>query len=114
MFLKAFFKVNFENGQQTTEKHEKYAACKELKYIASRRKSPKINANKLHAGYFFHDFLSSAGIFQHYFSSIKYSFRNIKISLSNSLDPDQDQRSVGPDLGLNRLQRLSPDDKSRR
>ena len=34
--------------------------------------------------------------------------------MSNSLDPDQDRRSVGPDLGPNNLQRLSADDKSRR
>ena len=27
--------------------------------------------------------------------------------MSNSLDPDQDRRSVGPDLGPNCLQRLS-------
>ena len=31
--------------------------------------------------------------------------------MSNSLDPDQDRRSVGPDLGPNCLQRLSSDDK---
>ena len=31
--------------------------------------------------------------------------------MSNSLDPDQDRHSVGPDLGPNCLQRLSPDDK---
>ena len=30
----------------------------------------------------------------------------------HSLDPDQDQPSVGPDLGPNCLQRLSADDKS--
>ena len=30
----------------------------------------------------------------------------------NSLDPDQDIYSVGPDLGPNCLQRLSGDDKS--
>ena len=28
------------------------------------------------------------------------------------LDPDQDQRSVGPDLGPNCLQRLSADEKT--
>ena len=32
--------------------------------------------------------------------------------LSNSLDPDQDQSYVGPDLDLNNLQRLSVDDKN--
>ena len=32
--------------------------------------------------------------------------------VSNSLDPDQDLPSVGPDLGPNCLQRLSADDKS--
>ena len=31
--------------------------------------------------------------------------------MSYSLDPDQGQHSVGPDLGLNCLQRLSLDDK---
>ena len=31
---------------------------------------------------------------------------------SNGLDPDQDSLSVGPDLGPNRLQRLSADIKS--
>ena len=32
--------------------------------------------------------------------------------VSNGLDPDQDRRSVVPDLGPNCLQRLSADDKS--
>ena len=32
--------------------------------------------------------------------------------VSNSLDPDQARHFVGPDLGLNCLQRLSADDKS--
>ena len=41
----------------------------------------------------------------------KNSFRNT-IRVSNSLDLDQDRCSVGPDLGPNCLQRLSPDDKS--
>ena len=30
--------------------------------------------------------------------------------MSNGLDPDQDQHSVGPDLGPNCLQKLSADD----
>ena len=42
---------------------------------------------------------------------LKKNFRNT-ISVSNSLDPDQDLHSVGPDLGSNCLQRLSADDKS--
>ena len=33
--------------------------------------------------------------------------------MSNSLDPDQDRRSVGPDLGPNCLNRLSTDSTSR-
>ena len=33
--------------------------------------------------------------------------------LSKGLDPDQDRRSVGPDLDPNRLQRLSAGDTSR-
>ena len=32
--------------------------------------------------------------------------------MSNSLDPDQDRHSVGPDLSPNSLQKLSVDDKS--
>ena len=32
--------------------------------------------------------------------------------MSNSLDPDQDRRFVGPDLGPNCLQRLSAEDKN--
>ena len=32
--------------------------------------------------------------------------------MPNSLEPDQDRRFVGPDLGPNCLQRLSADDKS--
>ena len=33
-------------------------------------------------------------------------------TVSNSLDPDQAQHSVGPDLGSNCLQRSAADDKS--
>ena len=33
--------------------------------------------------------------------------------MSNKLDPDQDQRFVGPDLGPNWLSRLSADDTGR-
>ena len=42
----------------------------------------------------------------------KYSFRTTA-RLSNGLDPDQDRRSVGPDLDPNRLQGLSAVDTSR-
>ena len=40
------------------------------------------------------------------------SFRNM-IRVSNSLDPDQAQQNVGPDLGPNCLQMLSADATSR-
>ena len=43
----------------------------------------------------------------------KFSFRNT-IRVSNGLELDQDRCSVGPDLGPNRLQRLSADNKSDR
>ena len=33
--------------------------------------------------------------------------------MSNSLDPDQAQQNIGPDLGPNYLQRLSEDNASR-
>ena len=42
----------------------------------------------------------------------KNSFRNT-ITVSNSLDPDQARRSLGPGLGPNCLQKLSADDTSR-
>ena len=43
----------------------------------------------------------------------KSSFRHT-ITVSNSLDPDQDRHSVGPDLNPNCLRRLSADDKARK
>ena len=57
--------------------------------------------------------LSSADFFQNYFFFSKNSSRNT-IGASNGLDPDQDRRSVGPDLGPNCLQEYSADEKSRR
>ena len=56
-------------------------------------------------------FLSSADLFSKS-SFSKNSFTNTK-RVSNSLDPDQARRFVGPDLGPNCLQRLSADDTSR-
>ena len=56
--------------------------------------------------------LLSADFFQNELFQ-KNSFRNT-IRVSNSLDLDQDRRSVGLDLGPNCLQRLSPDNESRR
>ena len=49
-------------------------------------------------------FLSKNNFFEYYFMN------NIRVS--NGLDPDQDRRCVGPDLGPNCLQILSVDDKS--
>ena len=57
-------------------------------------------------------FLSSADFFFQNQLLNKNAFRNI-IRVSNSLDPDQARRFVGPDLGPNCLQRLSADDISR-
>ena len=59
----------------------------------------------MHAGYFF----MHADFFQNHL--FKYSFRIP--SKSVSLDPDQAGHFVGPDLGLNCLQRLSVDNTSR-
>ena len=56
-------------------------------------------------------FLSSADIFQNQLFRKKY-FKNT-IRVSNSLDSDQARQNVGPDLGLNCLQRFSADDTSR-
>ena len=54
---------------------------------------------------------SSADFFQNR-SSSKKSFK-ATIWVSNRLDPDQAQRFVRPDLGPDRLQRLSADDTRR-
>ena len=51
-------------------------------------------------------FMSSADFFQNGLLQ-KISFR-----VSDSLNPDQDQRFVGPDLGPNCFQRLAAGDKS--
>ena len=74
-----------------------------------------INVDRSHGiplGYWviFHDFLSSADFF---FKSTfsKYSFRKT-IRVSNSLEPDQARRLVGPDLDPNCLQRLIADDSN--
>ena len=56
--------------------------------------------------------LSSADIFQNQFVCCcftKIYFGNIS-RVSSSLDPDHARCFVGPDLGPNRLQRLSADD----
>ena len=44
-----------------------------------------------------------------------YVFKKIRntISVSISLDPDQDGHNVGPDIGPNSLQMISKGDKSR-
>ena len=55
--------------------------------------------------------LSSADFFKINFKKKKNSFRNT-IRVSNCLDPDQDRRTVGPDLDPKCLQRLSVDDKT--
>ena len=52
--------------------------------------------------------MSSADFFLNF---LKNYFRNT-ISMSNSLDPDQGQHSVGPDQGSNCLQRLAANDQS--
>ena len=41
---------------------------------------------------------------------LQYTYKALHRQL-NSFDTDQDQHSVGPDLGPNCLQRLSADDK---
>ena len=57
-------------------------------------------------------FLLSSADFYSKSTFSKNSFRN-STRVSNGLDPDQDQHSVGPDLESNCLQRLSADEKSR-
>ena len=58
-----------------------------------------------------HSFLSSADFFYSKLTFLNASFRN-SIRVSNGLEPGQDQRSVGPDLCSNCLQRLSAEDTS--
>ena len=59
----------------------------------------------------FHSFVLVCADFFSKLTYSKKSFRNT-IRGSNSLDPDRDRHSVGPDLGPNCLQRLSADDKN--
>ena len=66
--------------------------------------------SSLHVKFFMLLFLLSSADFQLFSTT---SFRNT-ISVSNGLDPDQDRRSVGPDMGPNCLQRFKADDTSRR
>ena len=70
-------------------------------------------SSTLHAGNFacfFRLFCRLLKFFKMIF--LKNSFRNTT-RMSNSLDPDQARRFVGPDLGPNCLQRLSADDTGR-
>ena len=59
---------------------------------------------------FLHAFFSAD-----FFFKIKFLEKKIKniIRVSNSLDPDQAQENVGPDLGLNCSHSLSADHTSR-
>ena len=59
------------------------------------------------------DSLYAGKVFMLLVSSAIFFVRNT-IRLSNSLDPGQDQHSVGPDLSPNCLQRLSGDNKRSR
>ena len=59
----------------------------------------------------FHAFLSSADFFSKSTFSKNYFKNNIRVS--NSLDPDQAQHFVRPNLGPNCLQNLSSDNTSR-
>ena len=54
--------------------------------------------------------LSSADIFQNKLFQKKLSRDTLRVS--NSLNPDQDRQTVGPDLDPNSLQKLSADHKS--
>ena len=51
--------------------------------------------------------------FSHLLTLIKNNSYRDTVSVSSSLDSDQDRQNVGPDLGPNCLQRLSADNKSR-
>ena len=59
----------------------------------------------------FHAFLLSADFFSKSTFSKNYFKNNIRVS--NSLDPDQAQHFVRPNLGPNCLQKLSSEDTSR-
>ena len=62
--------------------------------------------------------LCMLGNFSRFYCRLPTSFSNISfrkgytIRVLNGLDPDQDQHSVGTDLGPNCLQRLSAGDNS--
>ena len=59
-------------------------------------------------------FFSCLPIFFFKINIFKYFFSDRNTRVSDSMDPDQARHFVGSDLGLNCLQRLSEDNKSRR
>ena len=59
----------------------------------------RTRVNSFHAGLFCMRFLSTAVFFQKNLAGI--------LTVSKSLDPDQARHFVGPDLGINCLQRFS-------
>ena len=95
------------------KKHVKLPECKDQSTykIFDGKKTKKLICITICLLSNFHAFLTSADFFSKSIFS-KNSFRNI-IRVSNSLDPDQAQLYVGPDLGPNCLQRLSVDDTRR-
>ena len=76
-----------------------------VNFTSLKYKSVNTIFNSLYAGSFLcfcRHMLTFSKI--NFFSTLFSFFRNTKRE-SNGLDPDQDHHSVGPDLGLNRLQR---------
>ena len=67
--------------------------------------TPNALITPLHAPMFLKMFVFMC-VFSSQFTFLKINFRST-IRLSNSLDPDQARRVVGPDLAPNCLQRLS-------
>ena len=82
-----------------------WSACQSECFVTDIKvldKEENNQLNSLHDGLFFMLLLSSADFFQNLLFQKNY-FR--KLSVSNSLDPEQDRQNVGPDLGPNCLQK---------
>ena len=125
VFLKEFFeKVDFEKkNQQTPKNHEKFAidvkkSCCPYKLPIEWMAETDLCFVLTSFQLVFHlSSLCMLGNFScfccrllTFFSKLTFSKKSFRNTIRMSISSDQDQLSVGPDLGPNCLQRLSADD----
>ena len=98
---------SFELSVSTDEHRVKHPISQFILFVLSLACSFRRCLNSFPTGEFFMLYCCLRNFF-----IINFFEKNIRttIRVSNSLDPDQAQRFVGPDLGLNCLQMLLADD----